>query len=154
MVSYPNMKHQGVEYFFSQEPPASIYEEAKETFDIDFYTRGTVFAFAPYIHSKKGKAESHLIHHELIHFKQQEAVGGPEKWWRIYFDDAQQRMEWELEAYREQYKFIVENYRQSDHWPLLKQIGEHLVRMYNLGLTLQDAIKLVRDPSLSTPKVK
>lgn len=141
--------HQGIEYDIVRYPPADIYDEAVKRFGIDFYNRGTVFAYAPYIHARSGKAESHLVHHELTHFKQQAAVGGPSKWWRIYFDNPKQRMAWELEAYQEQYKYVVENYRQKDHYPLLKEMAQFLVGMYDLEISFEMAKEMIKNPELS-----
>ncbi len=132
--------------------PPPVYEKAREKFGIDF--EHTIFAYSPNIHVKSGKLRPDLIVHETTHFKQQEAVGGPEKWWEIYFVDAQQRFEWELEAYRIQWQFIKANYKVGQQQQLMNDIGRFLVKMYNLPITEKEARRLVHNPELSTPKVQ
>lgn len=145
------MNYKGIEYNIVTTPPA-VYEKAREMFGIDF--EHTIFAYSPNIHVKSGKLRADLIAHETTHFKQQESVGGPEKWWDIYFVDVQQRFEWELEAYRNQYKFVVNNYNKREHWEYLRLFGTQMVKMYNLDFCLRRFMDLISNPELSTPKVQ
>ena len=47
---------------------------------------------------------SHLVVHELVHTRQQ--GNNPDSWWDKYLSDVDFRLFQELEAYKEQYKFI------------------------------------------------
>ena len=53
-----------------------------------------------------GPIEDHLMAHEETHERQQVAYGGVEAWWNRYIKDPVFRLEQEIEAYREQYRFI------------------------------------------------
>lgn len=67
----------------------------------------TVFAYGDTIYSP-GRVElpADLIAHEKTHFVQQ-AVVGPDAWWRRYIDDPAFRLEQEIEAYRVQYAYAT-----------------------------------------------
>ena len=62
-----------------------------------------------------------LMIHEETHCKQQTEMGA-EEWWNKYFVDAKFRFKQELEAYRNQYKYAVENYCRAERRRLLERI--------------------------------
>ena len=146
MESHHNMKHQGIEYIITKDMP-SFYDKAEKFFPAIKNIPGIVFANKPYIHVRVGRLEPDVLHHEIVHFRQQEAVGGPDKWWDIYFNDPKQRFNWELEAYQAQYKYILIQYSKREHWPRLKFMAENLVKIYKTGINLQQAMKMISDPS-------
>jgi len=47
-----------------------------------------------------------LMVHEEVHSQQQEEEGGVEKWWDRYLEDKYFRIDQEVEAYAEQYRFL------------------------------------------------
>lgn len=87
-------------------PPEGIYEKAKELWGVDF-DKGTVFTYGDTIHAKSKMSED-LLRHELTHVKQQTEMG-KEIWWDRYFTDKEFRTAQELEAYRAQYKWVLDN---------------------------------------------
>lgn len=134
--------HEGTKYAIIDRPPKDIYDRAVKEFGVNF-NKGVVFAYKPFIHSKNRHIESHLIHHELVHFKQQDAVGGPKNWWDIYFNDPKQRFEWEVEAYQEQYKYIVKNYAEKWHAKLLSEMAFFFTTLYDIDISIEEAIKKI-----------
>lgn len=48
-----------------------------------------------------------LLAHEGCHVKQQETVGGAKRWWKRYLTDDHFLLEVEIEAYKEQYRFMA-----------------------------------------------
>jgi hypothetical protein len=82
------------------------YAELVEAFNPD---ARTVFAWDGTIYVPEGCADRlppDLVAHERVHFDQQQAVGGPETWWRLYIDDPTFRLEQEVEAYRAQWRAL------------------------------------------------
>lgn len=80
-------------------------QKIRETFSsYTFDNSQTFFAYLPYIYNPSGiEIPTDLLFHESIHLKQQ--GNNPEQWWDKYLSDAKFRLEQELEAYRQQYKF-------------------------------------------------
>ncbi len=69
----------------------------------------TVFTYGDtlYIQDiKEERIQSHLLAHEEVHARQQK---DPETWWRQYLEDPKFRIEQEVEAYGEQYAWVVKN---------------------------------------------
>ncbi len=108
------IEHDRGNYFISNIPPESVYDEAVEKFGIDFYGHpiSTIFTFGDTVHVASGVLEDDILEHELTHVKQQtEYPGGAPAWWRRYFDDMNFRFSQEIEAYRVQYDYIVSTVR-------------------------------------------
>ena len=64
---------------------------------------GVCFAWGDCIYTENYKnVDEHLVVHEMVHRRQQEAVGGPEAWWARYLEDDRFRLDQEIEAYRAQ----------------------------------------------------
>jgi len=90
-------------------PPQKIYKQAQKQFgkdNVDF-KMGTVFTVNDTIYTK-GKLSDDLYIHEITHIIQQTKMGW-RKWWKKYFKDEQFRYEQELEAYRNQYRWVKNN---------------------------------------------
>lgn len=88
----------------------AIFDRCEKEFGISW--ENTIFAVYPHIHTKYSITDD-VIEHELVHMQQQidecgdMDVGlGVEYWWNIYFKDKEQRLAWELEAYKHQYQFL------------------------------------------------
>lgn len=131
----------GVEYEITKQRPL-VADDAEKKFGVNF-ERGTIFAYSPFIHDASGVVPFDLVVHELVHFKQQEAVGGPENWWKMYFDNSALRFQWELEAYQVQFKWIKENWSRKVYFERLKTSSRQLLTMYGLKLTEQECRDLI-----------
>ena len=89
--------------FSNVKPP--VFEECEKMFGISW--DNTVFAYNWTIHAKDPeKLSQDVIEHETVHFTQQEKYGGAEKWWKEYLSNPTKRLEWEIEAYRHQYRYL------------------------------------------------
>ena len=66
---------------------------------------GIAVAYGDTIHCDRALTPD-LLAHERIHLAQQEKWGDPESWWKKYLGDRHFRLEQEIEAYKEQIKFI------------------------------------------------
>lgn len=85
-----------------EKPP--IWDEAHQHFDIN--DKVTIYSWGEIIYNPAALTlPQHIIVHEETHGRQQWRTNGPENWWRRYFDDAQFRLEQEIEAYHQQYNY-------------------------------------------------
>lgn len=66
-----------------------------------------------------------LAAHEHTHTLQQEAVGGPEKWWELYLNIPTFRLLQEVEAYRNQYAMTAE-FPRMQRRAFLRRLARHL----------------------------
>ena len=77
----------------------------REVFDLS--DKKPVFAYGHLLYNPHDlPLESHIMAHEEVHERQQVAYGGVETWWRRYLTDTAFRLAQEVEAYREQYRFV------------------------------------------------
>jgi len=127
----------------NEKPP--IFKEAHKHFDID--DSATIYTWGDTIYNPAGIAlPQELIEHEIVHAHQQEAVGGPEVWWRRYFDDPVFRVNQEAEAYRRQYAYYCtlqkdRNVRNKYLW----EIASFLVSpMYKVNMSHSDAMQAIK----------
>lgn len=89
-----------------EEYPPNI-EDIKKVFPI-INEHKPVFAYGDTIYNPyKIKVTPDLEHHELTHSRQQGQF--PEVWWYQYLSNKEFRLEQELEAFCEQYKFAKDN---------------------------------------------
>ena len=72
-------------------------DEYKKHFEI---SDGTIFALYPNIYTNN-KLTSDLLVHEITHLRQQEKIGVKE-WVKNFLENPAKRIEYELEAYRNQ----------------------------------------------------
>lgn len=90
----------------TEKPPGGVYEQCQAIFgsivDMD---RGTIFTYGDTIYAKSEMAQD-VIEHELVHMRQQEAMG-PDHWWQRYLEDPFFRLHEEIEAYQVQYDYIL-----------------------------------------------
>lgn len=131
-----------------EKPP--IWDEAVKYFQLDG-RYGTIFTYGDTIYNPfKVHIPDDLIHHEEVHVKQQAAFeGGPETWWKRYFDDVEFRVSQEVEAYGAQYKFICKNVkdrnRRNDH---LVELAHMLSGpMYGNPVSFFEAMNRIRKSS-------
>lgn len=102
MKSREKMNSLGVS-ISNEKPP--VFDACVKQFDISW--GNTIFAYDPHIHTANSISDD-IVEHELIHIKQQRDFGGVEKWWKVYLENDEMRLKWEIEAYRVQYKFLKE----------------------------------------------
>lgn len=100
-------------------------EEINKFFDVH---KNVLFTYGDTIYCPSGKEiPDHLMIHESIHEKQQEAVGGPDEWWNRFFFDKKFRLQQEVEAYHAQYEWYCEHYKnRNDQYKLLRHCAEAL----------------------------
>ncbi len=84
--------------------------------------------------------------HEAVHTEQQKDFGGPEKWWDEYLADPAFRLSQEVEAYKVQYKFLMEKCTRPYRRARLKDIVADLAsNMYGHVVTKEQALKLITE---------
>lgn len=97
-------------------------EEIRKNFTLK---RGIIFTYGDKLYVPDGgEIDDALMKHEETHTIQQ--GDNPDRWWKLYFLDKKFRLNQELEAYRNQYKFAVENYNRPACRRLLAQISKDL----------------------------
>lgn len=131
-------------YKISHLPPP-IYKQAKEKFGVDFYKRG-VFTYGDTIYFAKGNLTPDIIVHEMKHMKQQVNVGGPENWWKKYFEDEEFRLSQEIEAYQAQYKEVcIQTKDKEQRYKDLMFFVRTLMLIYDLNdLDSNEIMKKIR----------
>jgi len=123
------------------EYPPNI-EEIRAVFPLH---RGIIFTYGDVLYNPdKGEIDEALIKHEETHTKQQ--GDNPDEWWKRYFIDKEFRAEQEIEAYRNQYKYAVENYNRQQRKFLLKVISKDLSSpMYGSIMTTEEAKQTIKN---------
>lgn len=114
--------------------------------------KNAVFTFGDTIYAPTGVSElpPDLIAHEEAHSLQQSEMG-VKNWWDLYFTDASFRLSAELDAYREQYRYAVENYDRPRRRQLLKRISKDLSRpMYGRIIDKHQAEVMIEDYDIYT----
>ncbi len=90
----------------SSEPP-EIYKKLHEVFGVE-WEKGLIIANGDTIHTAVKFLPPQKIVHEETHQRQQTAYG-IDKWWDRYLIDPEFRLSQELEAYRNEVKWIEKN---------------------------------------------
>ncbi len=123
-------------------PPKDIYDKAVKLFGANF-NKGTTFTIGETIHCKDGMTED-LLEHEKVHIKQQ--ASGWKEWWEKYFTDPAFRTSQELEAYQEQYRWVLKNIKdRNERARYLMFFAQSLSgTMYGNVLSLQDAMFFIK----------
>ena len=121
------------------------YKEICKYFPIEGKTN-IVFTYGNTLHNKGGgEITPDLFAHEQTHTRQQNEIG-IEEWWNRYFTDTQFRLEQELEAYQNQYKYAVEHYNRAERRRLLDRISKDLASpIYGGIITKQEAKELIKN---------
>lgn len=103
-----------------------------------------VFTYAPHIYSPRGvELPPDLVVHENVHIKRQT---NPAEWWDKYLTDPAFRLAEEVEAYKAQWAWMLENYNRKDRRLLLTGITKDLSgAMYGKLVTRKEAIKLITE---------
>ncbi len=128
-------------------PPKDLYTRCQEAFgDRVNWEKGTVFTYGTDIYTKY-ELDKPLFSHEFMHVCQQMSFeGGPEAWWKAYFESDDFRLNQELECYQIQYheskKFIKDK---NQLFRYLRQLAILLSGpMYGNLLSTDEAMKLIK----------
>lgn len=130
-------------YKISNEPPEVIYQEARMRWGVNF-DKGIVFTVGDTIHCK-GDLPQDVLAHELVHVRQQLAYG-VDLWWNEYFENQTFRFQQELEAYREQYKWVLANVKDRNQQSRLLIFYATCLsgEMYGSLLLMPEALVLIK----------
>src|SRR3990167_3178814 len=106
----------------------------------------TLFPCSPVIYNPSGlPIPQDIMIHEVVHIAQQ--GNNPTGWWQKYITDKDFRLSQELEANREQYKFVckVLKDRNQRARALIKIANNLAGEVYGNLLTTNKAIELIRN---------
>jgi hypothetical protein len=109
---------------------------------------GIVFTYEGKLYNPDGgpTVSDDLLAHEETHVVQQKEIGGSDAWWSKYFVDIDFRLEQELEAYRNQYRYALEHYNRPARRRLLKHISKDLSGvMYGNIISEEEAVNKIKD---------
>jgi len=120
------------------------FKEISKAFDIKGKTLVFTYGDKLYVPDYKGKIEDHLMIHEETHSKQQ--GNSPALWWKAYIELPKFRLEQEVEAYQNQFKYfkcMVRNKKQRTKF--LQRIASDLSgRIYGNIIEFKEAKDLIR----------
>ena len=114
----------------------------KEIEEVLHPRRSAVFTYGDtiYIPYYEGSLSYDLIVHEETHKRQQGAK--PDLWWTMYLKDPKFRLNQEVEAYRNQYRFFAKGRDRNMAYKFLYIIAHDLSSaMYGNIITHEEAIK-------------
>ena len=127
------------EFKISHDIP-EIYKKCHEKFGVE-WDNGIVITYGDIVYSKWELPPS-LVIHESVHVKQQIEMG-IEKWWDKYLEDKEFRLSQEVEAYKEQIKFIKTTVKDRNIvFKMCHKIWWDMARMYGNMCSYGDAKKL------------
>ena len=118
-------------------------EKIKERFDLG--NRTVVFTYGDTLYNPSGVTiPDHLIVHEQTHTKQQ---ADPVAWWDRYLEDDAFRLSQELEAYRNQYKFVKGTVNNKNiAFSFLLSVSKDLSsELYGNIISMNDAVKKIEN---------
>lgn len=117
-------------------------EDIRKKFDLK--DKSIVFTYGDTLYNPTGSdIPENLMKHEETHEKQQgKDIKG---WWSRYLEDNQFRLEQELEAYRNQYKYVEENGNRETKRDFLKHIARDLSsHIYGNIINFEQAKQLIK----------
>lgn len=123
---------------FSKEKPP-IWDRLQKAFNVEW---GTVaVTYGDTVHTKN-ELDPSIVIHEAVHSARQK---NPADWWERYLRDSKFRFGEELLAYRKQYEYLAATTPNRDVLARhLFNLSRDLVRLYDLPITQQEAIKLIK----------
>lgn len=123
--------------------PPPNWEYLQKKFGFESWEKGPIVTYGDTAHFHKGGMPPDLHIHEEVHVRQQAAMG-VEKWFNQYLIDPAFRLDQEVEAYRCQKDYIVDNVMNHKKRTLkIDFIHECMVKMYDGMVSLEDARRLV-----------
>lgn len=122
--------------------PPPNYDEIKRRLNVNF-DDGLVFTYGDTIYTKRTDLLPDVIIHEQVHIKQQAL--SPSVWWNMYLNDWTFRYTQELEAYREQAKFIKKYILDRNaRYKCISEVAQDFASpIYGPIISYDDAIKLL-----------
>ena len=123
-----------------QELPPN-YEAIKKVLKI---TKNTIYCYGDIVYNPSGlPIPDDLMAHEEVHSKQQGEYG-IKLWWDRYLDDKEFRLSQEVEAYKAQAKYTLDNYSRPRRREIKKDIITHLSSdLYGNLITKEEAKKII-----------
>jgi len=118
-----------------------FYEECRAKFGVDI-NKNVVFTYGNTIHARCYIPPDLLVH-EQTHSVQQERMG-KDAWWKAYLLSPAFRIKQEVEAYRNQYKYLKTNDREHNFKVLSRLASDLSGGTYGSVMTLQEAIKKIQ----------
>ena len=125
-----------------RKPPPN-YAEIQQHFPNANFDKGTLFTYGDTCYCKD--ISPVMIVHEQTHAKQQV---NPKEWWDRYFTDINFRLSQEVEAYKNQWKWIKENIKdRNKRFKMLCAICDDLSgKLYNNMVSWSEAKRLINEP--------
>lgn len=117
--------------------PPEIFPLLQKKFGVK-WDQSIIITYYPNVYCKTDISPD-LVIHEGVHLKQQEEMG-VENWWNLYLSDKTFRLSQELEAYRYQYQWAIENMNRQSRKQLLRKCAKDLSGpIYGNVISYQDA---------------
>ena len=124
-----------------EKPP--IFDLIAEKFGVD-WDSGVIVTYKDTVYCKAGQISSDLVVHEQTHIDQQKAYGDADEWFNKYLNDKSFRLEVELEAYRNQARFITLNLKNRDkRLKMFMHIWRSMATYYGDMISYEEAKKLI-----------
>lgn len=116
--------------------------EIQKVFDLRGFN--PVFTYGDTLYNPAGyNIPQDLMIHEEVHEKQQFAIG-KEQWWELYLRDQDFRLSQEVEAYKEQYKFLKTVLNRKGRLAALNVLAENLSsKLYGQIINKKKAKELI-----------
>lgn len=99
-----------MEVQFSTEIPA-IYDQCHKQFGVE-WDKGVIFTYGDTIYCKH-PLPADFVEHEMTHVRQQGEIG-VNQWWGKYLTEPEFRLSQEVEAYRNQLKYIRKHWKDRE----------------------------------------
>ena len=124
-------------------PP--VADKIKEVFGTEFDDGNIIVTYGDDVYTKSGYLPPDLFAHEIIHVMQQTKMT-PIQWWVRYFEDPEFRLSQELEAYRNQYTYYLDNIKDRNIlYRELVRISRGLAGpTYGNIISADEALKLIK----------
>ncbi len=124
-----------------EKPP--VYDLLQARFGID-WNSGIIITYYPNVHCIAPLPPEKIIH-EAVHIRQQKAIG-VENWWHKFMVDSIFRLEQEIEAHREEARFIKKYIKDRNHAnEFIIEIAKNLSGpIYGNIVTFQEAMKMIK----------
>lgn len=126
----------------NEKPP--IYDEAHRHFEID--DSMTLYTYGETLYNPADiEVTQDLLAHENMHRIQQQTMG-PERWWKMYFDNPSFRADQEAQAYATQYEFYTRFVSdRNKRYQYLDMVATFMASpLYKLGMSKAECLKLIR----------